>query len=227
MGPLMKAARFQPQVKVVDPDDEEQQDDENWEFVNLGGGQSFGIASGGLEEKATACSMLVCYVKELGGKFGDYVEEVAQLMIPLLKFYFYDAVRASAAQATAPIIAATAESKGLDAAVELWKHYFKEILSALEAEPESEIVVCFLFFCYFLIALRGSCLDQFPKSLRFWARTFWEMKKPPQKCLNLLETDCRNILNDQIHELKLELKMIMMKRSKRICSMKMMRIVSF
>ena len=150
MGPLMKAARFQPQVKVVDPDDEdEKEDDENWEFVNLGGGQQFGIASAGLEEKATACSMLVCYVKELGGKFGDYVEEVAQLMIPLLKFYFFDSVRASAAQAVAPLVSATAESKGLDAAIELWKHYFKEILSALEAEPESEIVVCFYCFYHF------------------------------------------------------------------------------
>ncbi|CBY21088.1 unnamed protein product [Oikopleura dioica] len=140
MGPLMKAARFQPQVKVVDPDDEEKEDDENWEFVNLGGGQSFGIASAGLEEKSTACSMLVCYVKELGGKFGDYVEEVATLMIPLLKFYFFDAVRCSAAQAIGPLISATAESKGLDAAIELWKHAFAEILSALEAEPENEIV---------------------------------------------------------------------------------------
>ena len=72
MGPLMKAARFQPQVQLVDPDEEEKEDDENWEFVNIGGGQSFGIATAGLEEKATACSMLVCYAKELGGKFGNY-----------------------------------------------------------------------------------------------------------------------------------------------------------
>jgi len=90
--------------------------------------------------------MLVCYVKELGGKFGDYVEEVATLMIPLLKFYFFDAVRCSAAQAIGPLISATAESKGLDAAIELWKHAFAEILSALEAEPENEIVVCFMLF---------------------------------------------------------------------------------
>lgn len=34
-------------------------DDDGWEFVNLGDQQSFGIKTAGLEEKATACQMLV------------------------------------------------------------------------------------------------------------------------------------------------------------------------
>lgn len=38
---------------------ENMSDDDGWEFVNLGDQQSFGIKTAGLEEKATACQMLV------------------------------------------------------------------------------------------------------------------------------------------------------------------------
>ena len=73
----------------------------------VGGGQSFGIATAGLEEKATACQMLVCYAKELGGQFEEYIEQVTKLMVPLLKFYFHDSVRCSAAQSIAPLVKCT------------------------------------------------------------------------------------------------------------------------
>lgn len=38
---------------------ENMSDDDGWEFVNIGDQQSFGIKTAGLEEKATACQMLV------------------------------------------------------------------------------------------------------------------------------------------------------------------------
>jgi len=38
---------------------ENMSEDDGWEFVNLGDQQSFGIKTAGLEEKATACQMLV------------------------------------------------------------------------------------------------------------------------------------------------------------------------
>merc|ERR1712227_811595 len=65
---------------------------------------------------STACQMLVCYAKELGGRFESYIEEVAKLMIPLLKFYFHDGVRCSAAQCIAPLVNCTMESRGEAAA---------------------------------------------------------------------------------------------------------------
>ena len=52
--------------------------------------QSFGIRTAGLEEKATACQMLVCYARELKDGFGAYVEDVVKLMVAHLKFYFHD-----------------------------------------------------------------------------------------------------------------------------------------
>lgn len=38
---------------------ENMSEEDGWEFVNLGDQQSFGIKTAGLEEKATACQMLV------------------------------------------------------------------------------------------------------------------------------------------------------------------------
>lgn len=44
---------------ITAQDMENMSDDDGWEFVNLGDQQSFGIKTAGLEEKATACQMLV------------------------------------------------------------------------------------------------------------------------------------------------------------------------
>ena len=54
--------------------------------------QSFGIRTAGLEEKSTACQMLVCYARELKEGFASYTEEVVGIMVPLLKFYFHDGI---------------------------------------------------------------------------------------------------------------------------------------
>ncbi|KAJ7419220.1 Importin-5 [Pitangus sulphuratus] len=91
MGPLMKTASIKPEVALLDTQDmENMSDDDGWEFVSIGDQQSFGIKTAGLEEKATACQMLVCYAKELKEGFVEYTEQVVKLMVPLLKFYFHD-----------------------------------------------------------------------------------------------------------------------------------------
>jgi len=50
-----------------------------------------------LEEKCIAVEMLVCYAQELEEGFQMYAEEVMEIVVPLLKFYFYDDIRHSAA----------------------------------------------------------------------------------------------------------------------------------
>ncbi len=52
--------------------------------------QSFGIRTAGLEDKATACQMLVCYARELKEGFAAYTEQVVKIMVQHLKFYFHD-----------------------------------------------------------------------------------------------------------------------------------------
>ncbi|TKC53354.1 hypothetical protein EI555_005669 [Monodon monoceros] len=82
MGPLLKTASIKPEVALLDTQDmENMSDDDGWEFVNLGDQQSFGIKTAGLEEKSTACQMLVCYAKELKEGFVEYTEQVVKLMM--------------------------------------------------------------------------------------------------------------------------------------------------
>lgn len=85
------------QVALVDSE-EEVNEDEGWEFVPLSDQQKFGVKTAGLEDKNTACQMLVCYARELKEGFVDYTEQVVRIMVPLLKFYFHDLIRSAAAE---------------------------------------------------------------------------------------------------------------------------------
>ncbi|KAB7495837.1 WASH complex subunit strumpellin [Armadillidium nasatum] len=77
MGPVLKTASLKPEVALLDNEDMNAVDgDEDWQFVSIGEQQNFGIRTAGLEEKATACQMLVCYARELKDGFANYAEEV-------------------------------------------------------------------------------------------------------------------------------------------------------
>merc|ERR1719356_1815223 len=100
MGTVMKTASMKPEVALLDNEELTgvEEDTEDWQFVQLGEQQNFGIKTAGLEEKATACQMLVCYARELKEGFAAYSEEVVKIMVPLLKFYFNDSVRIAATE---------------------------------------------------------------------------------------------------------------------------------
>ena len=80
MAPVMKTASMKPEVALLDNDEVEGvgEDSDDWQFVNLGEQQNFGIKTAGLEDKATACQMLVCYARELKEHFADYTEQVSE-----------------------------------------------------------------------------------------------------------------------------------------------------
>ncbi|XP_078613606.1 importin-5-like isoform X1 [Branchiostoma floridae x Branchiostoma japonicum] len=140
MGPLLKAAAIKPEVALLDEDDMKQvSEDDGWQFVSLSDQQSFGIRTTGLEEKSTACQMLVCYARELKEAFADYTEQVVKLMVPLLKFYFHDVVRLSAAEIM-PCLIECATTKGEVYMREMWNFMCPEIIAAMGTEPESDVL---------------------------------------------------------------------------------------
>jgi hypothetical protein len=142
MPPVLKAAQIKPEVALLDSDDPQQEVDENeegWEFVNLGEQQKFGIKTAGLEDKSTACQMLVHYARELKEGFVDYVEQVVKIMVPLLKFYFHDTVRVTAAESL-PHLLECAKIKGEDYVSQLWTYVCPELLSSIEKEPEDSVI---------------------------------------------------------------------------------------
>ncbi|KAM9319984.1 importin-5 [Gastrophryne carolinensis] len=139
MGPLMKTASIKPEVALLDTQDMESMGDDGWEFVNLGDQQSFGIKTAGLEEKATACQMLVCYAKELKEGFVEYTEQVVKLMVPLLKFYFHDGVRVAAAESM-PLLLECARVRGPDYLTQMWHFMCDALIKGIGTEPDSDVL---------------------------------------------------------------------------------------
>lgn len=112
MGPVMRTAALKPNVTMLDNDEiEDIENDADWSYINLGEQQNFAIRTAGMDDKACACEMLVCYARELKDGFAEYAEEVVRLMVPMLKFYFHDGVRSAAAESI-PYLLDCAKIKG-------------------------------------------------------------------------------------------------------------------
>jgi len=141
MPAIMKTASMKPEVALLDNEELNgiENDSEDWQFVSLGEQQNFGIKTAGLEDKATACQMLVCYARELKEHFVEYTEDTVKLMVPMLKFYFHDGVRSAAAESL-PCLIECAQIRGPQYVQEMWAYICPELLKAIEAEPESALV---------------------------------------------------------------------------------------
>uniref|UniRef100_A0A3P8XB24 TOG domain-containing protein n=1 Tax=Esox lucius TaxID=8010 RepID=A0A3P8XB24_ESOLU len=141
MGPLMKTASIKPEVALLDTQDmENMSEDDGWEFVNLGDQQSFGIKTAGLEEKATACQMLVCYAKELKEGFVEYTEQVVKLMVPLLKFYFHDDILLWEYSESMPLLLECARVRGPEYLTQMWHFMCDALIKAIGTEPDSDVL---------------------------------------------------------------------------------------
>lgn len=161
MGPVMKTAAMKPEVAVLDNDEvQDVESDPDWQFVNLSDQQNFGIRTAGLEDKAAACEMLVCYARELKEGFANYAEEVVRLMVPMFKFYFHDGVRRAAAESL-PHLLVCAKIKGQQYLEQMWAYICPELLKAIETEPEAEVIAELLHSLAKCIETLGpNCLSQ-------------------------------------------------------------------
>jgi len=138
MPPLLRAAQIKPEVALVDSDDQVDED-EGWEFVPLSDQQKFGVKTAGLEDKNTACQMLVCYARELKEGFAGYTEQVVKIMVPLLKFYFHDLIRSAAAESL-PFLLESVKHKGDDYVRDMWNYICPELFKSLQTEMEPDIL---------------------------------------------------------------------------------------
>ncbi|XP_023934112.1 importin-5 [Bicyclus anynana] len=160
MEPVMRTAAMKPEVALLDNEDLEViEGDLDWHFVTLGEQQNFGIKTAGLEDKASACDMLVCYARELKEAFAEYAEDVVKLMVPMLKFYFHDNVRTAAAESL-PYLLECARIRGPQYIQGMWAYILPELLKAIDAEPEQEVQVELLNSLAKCIELLGTgCLS--------------------------------------------------------------------
>lgn len=120
---------------------------------------NFSLKKLGLEDKAAACLMLVCYARELKEGFAEYTEEVVKLMVPMLKFYFHDGVRSAAAESL-PYLLSCAMIKGAVFVQGMWNYICPELLKAIDTEPENDVLFELLSSLSGCIETLGNgCLD--------------------------------------------------------------------
>lgn len=134
MPPVLKAASYQIQMQILDDDDTLVEKD--WSRITL---DQVGIKTSGLEDKATALQMLVCYARELKQNFANYVEDVVKVVVPELKFLFHDGVRTAAAEIL-PYLLESAKARGKEYVNGMWKYIFPELMHAIETETEREVL---------------------------------------------------------------------------------------
>mmetsp|Transcript_21433 Transcript_21433/g.29989 ORF Transcript_21433/g.29989 Transcript_21433/m.29989 type:complete len:1094 (-) Transcript_21433:418-3699(-) len=145
MPSLIQSAKIPPEIQVLD---ENAAIKDGWEYIPVEN-KKLGINTSTLEDKSTACNMLYVYAKELGEGFFPYVDEVAKLLVPLLKFYYHEGVRISAFN-TLPYLLSSAQAylqkhaaSGADKTYvrNLFNFMYGPMLSALEEELDLEVLI--------------------------------------------------------------------------------------
>uniref|UniRef100_A0A7S1TKG4 Importin subunit beta-1/Transportin-1-like TPR repeats domain-containing protein n=1 Tax=Erythrolobus australicus TaxID=1077150 RepID=A0A7S1TKG4_9RHOD len=143
MPGLLDAAGQKPEIEVLDAlEDGADEEEEGMETIKIGD-KRIGIKTSGLEDKATAVGMIACFVAELGVGFLPYVESTAQLMVPLLKFFYHDECRSSAASCCPDLVKCVA-AQGETAAAQvkqLITFMYPTMLDAIAGEPDVEVLV--------------------------------------------------------------------------------------
>ena len=146
MPPLMRSVLLKVDTDVVD-DDGGDDDEEGIATVVVQtdtGAKRVALKTSLLEEKATACNMLVCYFAELGEGMFNYIEQTATEMVKMLGYVYSDEVRTAAAALMPELIKAAVASrdKGLcdqSFVSGLTTLVFDKLIACVQEEPEPEV----------------------------------------------------------------------------------------
>ncbi|KAG0582851.1 hypothetical protein M758_3G093200 [Ceratodon purpureus] len=169
MPPLLRSAQLKPDVTITDADSDDEgneSDDDSVETITIGD-KKIGIRTSVLEEKATACNMLCCYADELKEGFYPWIDQVAPILVPLLKFYFHEEVRKAAVSAMPELLRAgklaveKGQAAGRDESYvkQLADYIIPPLVEAMHKEPETEICSSMLESLNECIQIVGPLLD--------------------------------------------------------------------
>eukprot|EP01105_Mastigella_eilhardi_P025178 TRINITY_DN675_c1_g1_i1.p1 TRINITY_DN675_c1_g1~~TRINITY_DN675_c1_g1_i1.p1 ORF type:complete len:1150 (+),score=326.68 TRINITY_DN675_c1_g1_i1:81-3452(+) len=112
-----------------------------------------------VEDKAAACHVIIVYAEHVKEGFFPYVEQVAKLFVPDMKFTQHEGVR-SATGASPPIlidcvlayIKKTGQHADGQLLLQLWQYMFEGLIEAAADEPDVEVLAIQL-------GSIGECLD--------------------------------------------------------------------
>eukprot|EP00842_Homolaphlyctis_polyrhiza_P004970 jgi/Hompol1/5474/HPOL_001964-RA len=138
LPPLYASAMLKPDVAVFN-DVDDPNEEEGYEMIDLHG-QRIGIKTSILDEKCTAIEMLLCYAKELGPLFHQYVKDTMTMVLPLLGFYFHDGVRFAAAAVIPLLFDSWVKAQyPKEQIFELWQDVATKLIKNLNSEGDSAI----------------------------------------------------------------------------------------
>ncbi|KAL6068524.1 Importin-5 [Balamuthia mandrillaris] len=177
MPSLMHSAKLDPEVTIVDDETEQ----EGFEYSSIGD-KRIGINTSILEEKATACNMIYQYASELKEGFFPYVEEVATVLIPLMKFYFHDGVRSAAVSTMPSLLVSTkahiTQSGGdLSNVATLFGHIFNVLTESIQAEMDLDILLLMIETLYECVEACGDNVMTEEQMLRACETILKEMRE--------------------------------------------------
>ncbi|KAL7751650.1 importin subunit beta-3 [Sorochytrium milnesiophthora] len=172
MPPLLHSAALKPDVAMLDLEEdlEDYPTEEGWEFTTIDG-QRMGIKTTTLDEKCTAVEMLICYARSLGAGFHEYAEQVLDLVVPLLKFYFHDGVRQAAIVCIPQVLNSVVKQGYPQEKIQaMWDKAFQKMFGALPDEMDVEFIYhIYNSFVECVKTLGASYLP--PQHLEFFIRT--------------------------------------------------------
>jgi importin-5 len=143
LPPLLASAQLHPPMQQFDFDEDipdEYSPEEGWELLDVNG-KTIGIRTSMLDDKCTAIEMLVCYVQEMGPLFHTFVENIMQMLLPLLSFAFHEGVRYAAASVVPLLIKSWILAQYPGEKIEmLWFVASKSVLECLKTEDDIGMV---------------------------------------------------------------------------------------
>eukprot|EP01100_Stratorugosa_tubuloviscum_P001006 TRINITY_DN1224_c0_g2_i1.p1 TRINITY_DN1224_c0_g2~~TRINITY_DN1224_c0_g2_i1.p1 ORF type:complete len:1087 (-),score=588.52 TRINITY_DN1224_c0_g2_i1:206-3466(-) len=144
MPPLLVAAQIQPNIHVTDADGPQPEEKEGWDYLTIGE-KIIGIKTSTIEDKLNACSLIFSYAQELEHDFFPFVQQTAQIVVPLIKFYYDDDIRSTCACTLPFLIRATRKhckknNAPFQLVKELWFNIFPQLCEAMKSEPEPNVL---------------------------------------------------------------------------------------
>jgi len=158
MPPLLASAQIDPDL-TISGDDEGEGELEGWQYIPVGD-KRIGINTSLMEEKATACNMIYQYAAELKDGFFPYAEQVANILIPLTKFYFHDGVRTAAVSAMPALLDSVKEyivKHGGDVTPlrNLYGHIISALTESIQQEVDTDILLLMIETLYESVDICG------------------------------------------------------------------------
>lgn len=143
---FLVAAAQKPEIEVKDALPDEEDTEEGYETIQIGD-KRIGIRTSCLDDKATACTMIACFIHELKGGFYPYIQDVVNLMVPLMTFFYHDDVRVAAANCVGDFIPCILDAKvdGATAQIaQLVQFVVPKLIEAVQGEPEVDVLIALL-----------------------------------------------------------------------------------